>query len=562
MVQSTIPAGSPAQPGAELLDGAGVSELSFDAMTPTAFLDRSGYVFAERTAVIDGAQRFTYREFADRCRRLGGALAGLGVQPGDRVAVLSANGRVLLESHFGVPYAGAVLVSLNSRLSVAELTYIVEHSGARVVLHDDAMTELAREVCAGHPELLVRSASEVDELVEAASPLAVPVTDERGLIALNYTSGTTGRPKGVMYHHRGAYLQALAMTSHFHLTSEAVYLWTLPMFHCNGWCFTWAVTAAGGTHVLMPTPEPGRVWQLIDEVGVTHLCGAPTVLIMLASHKSAAAPDHPVVVAVGGGPPSPSLLARCAELNLDVTHLYGLTESFGPVVINDWRAEWNALDPVTQSVQRARQGVGNVISHRVRVINSDDKDVAPDGLELGEILLRGNNVMLGYYRDPEATAKATIDGWFRTGDLGVLHPDGYLQIRDRAKDIIISGGENISSVEIEVALASHPAVLEAAVVAMPHEHWGERPVACVVLRDGAAATEQELIEHVRERLARFKVPDRIIFGELPKTSTGKIQKFRLREQIMAALGGTDAAADRESVRRLTETAPGRTAGSE
>jgi fatty-acyl-CoA synthase len=333
-----------------------------------------------------------------------------------------------------------------------------------------------------------------------------------------------------MYHHRGAYLQALAMTAHFGLTSDTAYLWTLPMFHCNGWTFTWAVTAAGGTHVCLPRVDPDQVWKLLHAHGITHFCAAPTVLITLAGFAGARpVTGRSVVVAVGGAPPAPALLERCATLGLAVTHLYGLTESFGPVAICDWRSEWNDLAPAEQAVRRARQGVGNVISGPVRVVDPYGGDVPSDGVTTGEVALRGNNLMLGYYRDPAATAAAVPDGWFRTGDLGVLHPDGYLEIRDRAKDVIISGGENISSVEVEAVLAGHPAVLEAAVIPVPDEKWGERPMAWVTVRDGAEVTAEELRGYVRERLAGFKVPDRIAFGPLPKTATGKIRKFELRE---------------------------------
>jgi fatty-acyl-CoA synthase len=505
---------------------------NFEALTPTAYLDRSAAVFADRTAVVDGDLRLTYAEFHDRCLRQAGLLHDLGVRPGDRVAVLAPNTHLMLEAHYGVLYAGAVLVALNTRLSAAELAYIVEHSGARVMLHDPGLGSEAGEITAGLGVRLVDGGEEYERLLEAAGHRRVPVSDERALMALNYTSGTTGRPKGVMYHHRGAYLQAMAMAMHFKLDSESTYLWTLPMFHCSGWCFTWAVTLAGGTHVCLPQLDVEKVWGLIAAGEVTHFCAAPTVLVMLADH-AAARPGGDVVVAVGGAPPSPTLLERCGELGLQVTHLYGLTETFGPVVICDWRPEWDRLPVAEQAVVRARQGVGNVISCAVRVVDPQGEDVPMDGATIGEVALRGNNVMLGYYRDEEATATAVPDGWFRTGDLGVLHPDGYLQIRDRAKDVIISGGENISSVEVEAALSSHPAVLEAAVIAVPDEKWGERPAAWVTLKDGGEVGAEELREHVRGRLARFKVPDRIEFGPLPKTGSGKIRKFELRSAAWA-----------------------------
>jgi fatty-acyl-CoA synthase len=350
------------------------------------------------------------------------------------------------------------------------------------------------------------------------------------VVSINYTSGTTGRPKGVLYHHRGAYLQALAMVGHVGLSPSSVHLWTLPMFHCNGWCFPWAVTAAAATHVCLPKVEPTEVWRLIREEGVTHLNGAPTVLSMLAYAQEAVRVTPTVRVATGGAPPSPAILRRMGELGFDVTHLYGLTETFGPAMICDWRPEWNDLDATAQARMKARQGVGNMIACVVRVIGTDGVDVPADGATVGEIALRGNNVMLGYFKDPEATRAAAPDGWFRTGDLGVLHPDGYVELRDRSKDVIISGGENIASVEVEQAIADHPAVLEVAVVAAPHEHWGEVPAAYVTLHAGASATEEEIVAHVRSRLARFKAPKSVEFGELPKTSTGKVQKFVLRER--------------------------------
>jgi fatty-acyl-CoA synthase len=518
-------------------------EVNFEALTPTAYLDRSAAVFPDRTAVIDGDLRLTYAEFHDRCLRQAGLLAGLGVEPGDRVAVLAPNTHLMLESHYGVLYAGAVLVALNTRLSAAELTYIVGHSGARVLLHDPELSDTAAVIAAGAGVRLVDGGEEYESLLRSAGRHRVPVRDERALMALNYTSGTTGRPKGVMYHHRGAYLQALAMATHFRLDSTSVYLWTLPMFHCNGWCFTWTVTLAGGTHVCLPRLDPEKVWELIAGGGVTHFCGAPTVLTMLADHP-AARPGGDVVVATGGAPPSPALLERCGELGLRVTHLYGLTETFGPIVICDWRAEWDSLPPDEQAVVRARQGVGNVISCAVRVVDADGRDVPADGETVGEVALRGNNVMLGYFRDEEATRAAVPDGWFRTGDLGVLLPDGYLRISDRAKDVIISGGENISSVEVEAALASHPAVLESAVIAVPDGHWGERPAAWVTLKEGAEASADDLRAHVRERLAGFKVPDRVAFGPLPKTGSGKIRKFELRAAAWAGHERVGAVGDR------------------
>ena len=512
--------------------------LSFEPLTPVSYLDRAAAAHGDRTAVVDGEQRFTYAEMHERCRRLAGALAPL--TNGRPVAVLAPNTHVLLEANFGVPWAGVPLVAVNTRLSAGEVSYILQHSNAAVLVHDplfddlvdNALTELA------HPPVRIRAGGEYESRIADASPQAITPHDERALLSINYTSGTTGRPKGVMYHHRGAYLQALAMVGHTGLTPSAVHLWTLPMFHCNGWCFPWAVTAAAATHVCLPRVEPSEVWRLIREEGVTHLNGAPTVLSMLAYAPEAGPVSPPVRVATGGAPPSPAILRRMEELGFDVTHLYGLTETFGPAMICDWRPEWNGLDTDEQARLKARQGVGNMISCRARVIDEDGDDVPADGISVGQIALRGNNVMLGYLDDTggidaRATAEAAPDGWFRTGDMGVVHPDGYVELRDRSKDVIISGGENIASIEVEQAIMEHPAVLEAAVIAVPDQRWGEVPAAFVTLQAGATADEAEIIEHVKGRLARFKAPKTVTFGDLPKTSTGKIQKFVLRDKAWA-----------------------------
>lgn len=516
--------------------GVALAGFTFATLTPTAFLDRAAWVFRDRVAVIDGDRRLTYAEFGDRSRRLAGALGELDVAPGDRVAALCVNSHVMLEMHNGVLLAGAALVPLNIRLSTDELTYIVEHSGSKVLVATEELAEQAREVAKRAGVRLVLAGGPDDEyegLLAAAEPRALPCPDERGLLGISYTSGTTGRPKGVMYHHRGAYLQALAMAFHTRLAADSVYLWTLPMFHCHGWCFTWGVTAAGATHLCLRAVDPARIWQLIREEGVTHYSAAPTVLTMVANAPEAGrgpAPQHPVRVQTGGAPPSPTLLARMAELRMDVTHLYGLTETYGPVAVNDWHPEWNALAVDEQATLKARQGVGNVVAERMRVVDEAGRDVPADGETIGELVCRGNDVMLGYYRDEAATADVTVDGWFRTGDLGVLHPNGYVEIRDRAKDVIISGGENIASVEVERVLDAHPAVLESAVVGKPDEKWGEVPVAFVTLREGAAADADGLIAHVRGRLAHFKAPKEVVFVDLPKTSTGKIQKNVLRQR--------------------------------
>jgi fatty-acyl-CoA synthase len=508
-----------------------VTEIAFRELTPVSFLQRAAGVFADRLAVLDGDFRASYAEFWERAQRLAGLLAERGISPGDRVAVLSPNTHLLLEAHYGVPAAGAVLVAMNSRLAPAEIAYILEHAGARLVLldtgHEPVLAEALERVTAP-PEVI--SSGDYDALVSGARPHHVEVTDERSLLSINYTSGTTGKPKGVMYHHRGAYLQALAMAYHAGLDTSSRYLWTLPMFHTNGWCFPWAVTAAGAVHHCLPAVDPGAIWAGIATGGVTHFCAAPTVLAMLAEHPDAAAPDHPVRVFAGGAPPWPALLSRMRALGIDVRHLYGLTETYGPAVVCEWQGEWDAAGEEERARLIARQGIANVIAEPVRVLDSTGADVPADGTTEGEIVLRGNDVMLGYYRDEEATAEASVDGWFRTGDLGVLHPDGYLELRDRIKDVIISGGENITSLEVENALTEHPDVSEAAVVSAPHPKWSEVPVAYVALRADSELGEEDLREFARKRIARFKVPRRIVFGELPKTSTGKLQKNVLRDR--------------------------------
>jgi len=502
--------------------------MAFRELAPVNFLQRAAAVFAERTAVVDGDLRYDYAEFWDRAQRLAGALVERGVQPGDRVAVLAPNTHLLLEAHYGVPLAGAVLVTLNTRLAAAEIQYILEHSGARLVLVDEQYRELLVEAADGQQ---IISSVNYDRLVAAAPRHRREITDERSLLSINYTSGTTGRPKGVMYHHRGAYLQALAMAYHAALRPGSRYLWTLPMFHTNGWCFPWAVTAAGATHHCLPKVDTEVVWRMLRQDRISHFCAAPTVLAMLAEHSEASRPlEHQVTAFTGGAPPWPALLERMERLGVEVRHLYGLTETFGPAVVCEWQPEWDDRSQRQRARLIARQGIANVVAEPLRVVDPQGQDVPADGRTQGEILLRGNNVMLGYYRDEAATAAAELDGWFRTGDLGVRHPDGYVELRDRIKDVIISGGENITSVEVENVLTEHPDVLEAAVVGAPHPKWGEVPVAYVALREGARLEADELTEFVRARLAGFKAPRRVFFTSLPKTSTGKLQKNVLRER--------------------------------
>jgi fatty-acyl-CoA synthase len=492
-------------------------DVSESVLTPLRFLERSATVWADRPAVVSGEETWTYAEHHDRVRRAAGALRELGVEPGDRVATLLPNVHTMLELHYAVPGIGAVLVPLNTRLTPDDYAYIVEHSGAKVIV----VAEELREKLSEAPDVQVVTALEGDP-VDLQRP-----DDERALISINYTSGTTGRPKGVMTTHRGAYLHALGVIPEAGLTQRSSYLWTLPMFHCNGWAYPWAVTAMGAKHVCLPKVEAQPIWRALTQEGVTHLCAAPTVLTTIVGAEEAEPLDDPVEVLVGGAPPAPALLEKAAKLNLHVTHLYGLTETYGPIAVCAWNPDWDDLPVEEQAKLRSRQGVGTIVSERMRVVDEDMNDVPADGETLGEVCMRGDNVMTGYYRDEEATAEAFKGGWFHSGDLGVVHPDGYVELRDRLKDVIISGGENIATIEVEQALAAHPSVREVAVVAGPHERWGEVPVAFVT---GDDPDPEELVAFARERLARFKVPKQIVVvDELPKTGTGKIQKFLLRE---------------------------------
>ena len=508
--------------------------LSFEPLTPLSFLDRAAQAHGGRIAVVDGDRSCTYAELRDRCQRLAGSLAQLA--DGEPVAVLAPNTRLALEVHFAVPWAGSPLVMINTRLAAPEIHYILEHSGAVVLLVDRSLLDLAAqalETMTTPPVVVVDDAGDpggYESLVASGAPTAVLPQDELTLLSLNYTSGTTGKPKGVMYHHRGAYLQALSMLGHTKLDTTSAYLWTLPLFHCNGWCFPWAVTAAAATHVCLPKVEPDVIWNLIGAHGVTHMSGAPAVLSsMLESAQALSKRDAgPIQFLTGGAAPSPALLGAAENAHIEVMQAYGLTETHGPAVVCVPGPGWQALDAADRASLQARQGVPSYLGVRLRVLDDDYADVPADGMSTGEVCLRGNTMMLGYLNDDDATAAAAPDGWFRTGDLAVMHPDGYVEMKDRKKDVIISGGENITSIEVEQALATHPAVQEVAVVGVPDGRWGEVPVAHVVLRVGHEATEHELIEHVRERLARYKAPKRIIFGPLPRTSTGKIQKFVLR----------------------------------
>jgi fatty-acyl-CoA synthase len=509
-------------------------------LNPVDFLGRAAYCYPDKVAVVDGERRYSYRDLAERSWRLASGLRSAGLVKGDRVATLLFNSAPMLEAHFGVPAAGGILVAINNRLSSAEVAYILEHSGARFLLLDARLESLVP------PEQLsavtvIRSAAAGDaqdqytQFLSAASPERPEswLENEEETISINYTSGTTGQPKGVQYTYRGAYINALSEVLVAGMTQDSVYLWTLPMFHCNGWCFPWAVTAVAGRHVALTAVDPALVWRLIDQEGVTHYCGAPTVQLMIINHPAGHRLEHPVTAVVAAAPPSPTLLARMAELNFRVVHVYGLTETYGPITMCPTQEGWPELPVQERARLLARQGQAYPSADLVRVVDEDMRNVSQNAEAMGEVIMRGNNVMSGYFADEAATRKAFRGGWFHSGDLAVWHPDGNIELRDRGKDIIISGGENISSIEVEQTICAHPAVLECAVVGIPHEYWGERPKAFVTLNDGASAGAEELIGFCRDRLAHYKCPDAIEFGPLPKTSTGKVQKFVLREREWA-----------------------------
>ncbi|MBE3558353.1 MAG: AMP-binding protein [Ktedonobacteraceae bacterium] len=506
-------------------------------LTPVSFLERSSLVFPNKTAVVHGQRHYTYSQFAERVYRLASHLRALGLHKHDRVAFLCPNTPALLEAHFAVPAAGGILVAINTRLNSQEIGFILNHSDARYLFVDEELYHLVEPLDLQHLHVVrIADSGAPDDPYEqflAEGSSALPASwlgDEEEPIAINYTSGTTGNPKGGVYTYRGAYLNALGEVIETGLNSSSVYLWTLPMFHCNGWCFPWAVTAVGATHICLRKVDPELIWDLIDNEGITHYNGAPTVNIFLVNHPKAHRLERQVTVTVAGAPPSPTLLGQMKALNMRPIHVYGLTETYGPYTVCEWHSEWDQLPQEEQARLLARQGQGYVTADRARVVDEHMNDVPRDGQTMGEVIMHGNNVMKEYYENSQATEAAFAGGWFHSGDLGVWHPDGYIELRDRKKDVIISGGENISTIEVEQTVARHPAVLECAVVAIPDPKWGERPKAFVTLKEGHSTTEAEIIAFCREQLAHFKCPAAVEFGLLPKTSTGKVQKYILREK--------------------------------
>ena len=520
-------------------------------LTPLTFLSRSAYIYPERTAVIHGQRRYSWKQVEERARRLASALRQLGVKKNDTVAVVLNNTPEMYECHFGVPGCGAVLNTINIRLDPETVAFILNHGEAKVLITDREYSKMVKEAIriAHRPDLIVIDVDdpeytgpgerlgriEYEEFLAQGNPdfvLEYP-QDEWEAISLNYTSGTTGNPKGVVYHHRGAYLNAFSNIVSWGMPPHSVYLWTLPMFHCNGWCFPWTMAANAGTNVCLRRVDPRLILELIAEHKVTHYCGAPIVHSMIAN-----APEswrkgitHKVSGLVAAAPPPAAMIEAMAKIGFDITHVYGLTETYGPAAVCAKHDDWASLPLEEQVRLNGRQGVRYHAQEAITVMDPDTMQPVPwDGETMGEIMFRGNLVMKGYLKNPKATEEAFRGGWYHTGDLGVMQPDGYVKIKDRAKDIIISGGENISSIEVEDALYKHPAVAAAAVVAAPDPKWGEVPCAFVELREGAAVTEEELVQHCRRLLAGFKVPKRFIFGPIPKTSTGKIQKYILRER--------------------------------
>lgn len=527
------------------------SEANYQPLTPLSFLDWSESVYPDKTAVIHGDRTYSYREFGERSRRLASALVKRGVGIGDTVSVMAPNCPTLLEAHYGVPMAGAVLNAINTRLDANTVAFILEHAESKVLIADrelsavikPALEKLGRDIIvidnddplAEGGELLGEMDYEAFlEEGDPAHPITMPA-DEWQALSLCYTSGTTGNPKGVVYHHRGAFLNAMGNAMTFGVNAHSVYLWTLPMFHCNGWTYTWGVTAVGGTHVCLRKVDPSLIFPAIRDHKVTHMCGAPIVLNMLihAPESVKVAFDQTVETATGGAAPPSAVIEAMETMGFRVTHLYGLTESYGPATVCAWQEDWAALESQAKAEKMARQGVRYPTLPGMMVADPESMEPAPaDGETIGEIMLRGHTIMRGYLKNPAATDEAFRGGWYHTGDLAVMHPDGYAEVKDRSKDIIITGGENVSSLEVEETLYRHPDVMEAAVVAKPDDKWGETPCAFVTLKpdsDGKVAADN-IIAFCREHMAHFKCPRSIVFGPLPKTSTGKIQKFVLREQ--------------------------------
>ncbi len=524
---------------------------NFQALTPLTFLERAGTVFPESLAIIHGELRVDYATFYRRTRQLASSLARLNIGRGDTVSVLLANTPAMLECHYAVPMTGAVLHSINTRLDPAVIAFQLDHAEAKIVIADSEFMGLMHEslqLTKVKPIIIEYNDSqsgidrhsyedaikEYDTFLNAGDPdfdWLMP-EDEWDAISINYTSGTTGDPKGVVSHHRGAYLLAQGNALTTSMQKHATYLWTLPMFHCNGWCFPWTLSAIIGTHVCLRQVRADKIWQSLVEHRVTHLCGAPIVMSLLVSDpdKAQYTLPHEVQFFTAAAPPPEKLLSQMKEAGFNITHLYGLTETYGPAVVNDWHREWDTLDSATQASLKARQGVRYLPLEQLDVLDPETMQaVTRDGETLGEVMFRGNVVMKGYFKNKDATDAAFEGGWFHSGDLGVIHPDGYIQLKDRSKDIIISGGENISSIEVEDALYRHPAVAVTAVVAMPHEKWGETPCAFIELAENQSASAEELKEWCRKHLARYKVPGHFEFRQIPRTSTGKIQKFLLRQ---------------------------------
>ena len=546
-------------------------QANYVPLTPIDFIARAADVYGDRLAVVHGDTRRTWAETYARTRRLASALQRAGIGTGDTVSVLLPNIPEMVEVHFGVPMAGAVLNTLNTRLDVQTILFMLRHGEAKVLIIDTEYSQVAQAAAAAFPALRIVSVADEIPADPSAFASAVdyptfldggdpnfawsPPADEWDAIALNYTSGTTGDPKGVVYHHRGAHLNAVSNILEWDLPKHAVYLWTLPMFHCNGWCFPWTIAARAGVNVCLRKFDVNQVFELIRREQVTHYCGAPIVQSSLANAPAELRHgiSHRVATMVAGAPPSPAVIGKLNDIGVDVTHVYGLTEVYGPASVCAKQASWSALDDDAQASLNARQGVRYHLQAAVTVRDPATLEaVPPDGETIGEIMFRGNICMKGYLKNPKATDEAFYGGWFHTGDLGVMSSDGYIRIRDRSKDIIISGGENISSIEVEDVLYRHPSVSVAAVVAAPDAKWGEVPCAFVELKSGATATTEDIIKHCRQHLAAFKVPKRVEFGELPKTSTGKIQKYELRARVQSA-SAIDLAGD--SATGMPHTSP-------